>query len=251
MDIVCAVERLNENLRKRINAVTECILGLFVHRSNKIIMSDTTQHIRTSTQCYCCQWHECSGLSIFLFDITFFHSSQLTFVENWRLWSLSCSPSLHVRSLHLVPSDEEKTHHYKINFYSPCDKCYAYSRHSSVHFVSQHKWWVLVLVNTVDTLWWQQRTVSVSQIPFKRERKNIGVCWTLRLGFYLNPDQIPFKFVNCSNKHVPNNLSPARELIDALCQVHQPSKRPIRHVGGRFPFVNSFPWIFLAKTWAN
>lgn len=109
------VERLNENLRERINAVTECILGLFVHRSNKIIMSDTTHSYTHSIQCYCCQWHECSGLRIFCFDITFLHSSQLPYYKNWCLWSLSLTHSnsfslLLSRSLyHLSRNEREKT----------------------------------------------------------------------------------------------------------------------------------------------
>ena len=87
---LCAVERLNENLRKRINAVTihtlgvhiVCVLGLFVHRSNKIIMSDTTH---SYTQSYCCQWHECSGFEniyIFFFDTTLLHFESIDVLES-------------------------------------------------------------------------------------------------------------------------------------------------------------------------
>lgn len=141
---VCVVERLNENLRKRINAVTEyigTICSPFKQNNNVRYNTHSYTHIHTlSTQCYCCQWHErVFGIeNIFLWYYIFTFKSidvlrKLTFLVSGlsltHIFSRSlCDP-------YICPDEREKKHHYKINFYSPCDKCYAYGRQFSVHFV--------------------------------------------------------------------------------------------------------------------
>lgn len=155
-------------------------------------MSDTTH---SYTQSYCCQWHECSGLRIFFLWYTIrFHIWVNWRTENWRLWSLSLSVCVIPPS---VPKEEKKSH-YKINFYSPCDKCYAYVGVQCSFCYGK----------MVSPFWWTHcdDSYTVSQIHFKQKtwillNLQIEIFIRVPAGFHLN-------FVNCSNKHVYQTIWP-------------------------------------------
>lgn len=122
-ECVCVcVERLNENLR----AVTERILGLFVHRSNKIIMSNTT-HSYTKLllpMAYISvrdrEYFSFDTLSLFLF--LFLASMLLHF--NVSIDVPKNDDDGYAISPIFTHPFQRKTSITNINFYSPCDKCY-------------------------------------------------------------------------------------------------------------------------------
>lgn len=129
-----------------------------------------------------------------LIHYTLSHLSQLTY---WKLTAL-VSFSLCVCVIPPSVPKEEKKSHYKINFYSPCDKCYAYVGVQCSFCYGK----------MVSPFWWTHcdDSYTVSQIHFKQKtwillNLQIEIFIRVPAGFHLN-------FVNCSNKHVYQTIWP-------------------------------------------